>query len=69
MKLGRPAVGKGLQFNSSFRPELAAKIDAWVDSQSEPKPSLSEAIRRLVEKGLEAEGGVGTIARGSEREQ
>jgi hypothetical protein len=51
-KRGRPSIGKGLQFNSSFRPELAARIDAWIGKQPEPKPSRPEAIRRLVEKGL-----------------
>jgi hypothetical protein len=31
---------------------LEAAITAWIDRQSEPKPSRSEAIRRLIEKGL-----------------
>jgi hypothetical protein len=51
-KRGRPSIGKGLQFNSSFRPELAARIDAWIATQPDPKPSRPEAIRRLVEKAL-----------------
>jgi hypothetical protein len=51
-KRGRPSIGKGLQFNSSFRPELAARIDVWIEKQPEPRPSRSEAIRKLVEKGL-----------------
>jgi Arc/MetJ-type ribon-helix-helix transcriptional regulator len=33
-------------------PELEAAIDAWIERQPEPRPSRSEAIRRLVEKGL-----------------
>jgi metal-responsive CopG/Arc/MetJ family transcriptional regulator len=33
-------------------PELEAKLDAWIEAQSEPKPSRSEAIRRLLEKAL-----------------
>jgi len=33
-------------------PELEAKIDAWIERQEEPKPSRSEAIRRLIERGL-----------------
>jgi Arc/MetJ-type ribon-helix-helix transcriptional regulator len=33
-------------------PELEAKIDAWIERQPEPKPSRSEAIRRLLELGL-----------------
>jgi len=34
-------------------PELEAKIDAWIERQEEPKPSRSEAIRQLIERGLE----------------
>jgi Arc/MetJ-type ribon-helix-helix transcriptional regulator len=34
--------------------ELEAAITAWIDCQSDPKPSRSEAIRRLIEKGLAA---------------
>jgi Arc/MetJ-type ribon-helix-helix transcriptional regulator len=33
-------------------PELEAKITAWIERQREPKPSRSEAIRRLIEKEL-----------------
>lgn len=36
-------------------PELEAKIDAWIERQPEPKPSRSEAIRRLIETGLKAD--------------
>jgi hypothetical protein len=32
--------------------ELEAAITAWIERQPEPKPSHSEAIRRLIEKGL-----------------
>jgi Arc/MetJ-type ribon-helix-helix transcriptional regulator len=35
-------------------PELEAAITAWIDRQPDPKPSRSEAIRRLIEKGLVA---------------
>lgn len=35
-------------------PELEAKIDAWIEREPEPKPSRSEAIRRLIEMGLSA---------------
>jgi hypothetical protein len=51
-KRGRPSIGKGLQFNASFRPEIASRIEAWIAAQPDPQPSRSEAIRRLVEKGL-----------------
>jgi hypothetical protein len=33
-------------------PELEAAITAWIDHQHDPKPSRSEAIRRLIEMGL-----------------
>jgi Arc/MetJ-type ribon-helix-helix transcriptional regulator len=33
--------------------ELEAKITAWIERQPGLKPSRSEAIRRLIEKGLE----------------
>jgi hypothetical protein len=36
-------------------PELEAAIAAWIDRQPDPKPSRSEAIRRLIEKGLAAD--------------
>ena len=36
-------------------PELEAAITAWIDGQGDPKPSRSEAIRRLIEKGLGAQ--------------
>jgi hypothetical protein len=31
-----------------------AKIDAWIEGQLDPKPFRSEAIRCVVEKGLQA---------------
>ena len=37
-------------------PELEAKLMAWIERQPDPKPSRSEALRRLVEKGLEGKG-------------
>ncbi|HEY7811191.1 MAG TPA: hypothetical protein VIA98_12530 [Allosphingosinicella sp.] len=42
-------------------PEMEAALYAWIERQSDPKPSRSEALRRLVEKGLEAEIGKGEI--------
>jgi Arc/MetJ-type ribon-helix-helix transcriptional regulator len=34
--------------------ELEAKITAWIERQPDPRPSRSEAIRRLIERGLKA---------------
>lgn len=36
-------------------PDLEAALDAWIARQPDPKPSRSEAIRRLIEKGIKAE--------------
>jgi hypothetical protein len=55
-KLGRPPIGRGVQFNAMLRPELAARIDAWIEAQSDPKPSRPEAVRRLIGIGLAAKG-------------
>jgi hypothetical protein len=35
-------------------PEMEAALNAWIERQPEPRLSRSEALRRLVEKGLEA---------------
>jgi Arc/MetJ-type ribon-helix-helix transcriptional regulator len=35
--------------------ELEAKLTAWIERQPDPKPSRSEAIRRLIERGLQAD--------------
>ena len=35
--------------------EWLAKIDGWRRQQPDPMPNLSEAYRRLIEKGLDAE--------------
>jgi Arc/MetJ-type ribon-helix-helix transcriptional regulator len=37
-------------------PELEGKLDAWIEEQPEPRPSRSEAIRRLLERALEGGG-------------
>jgi Arc/MetJ-type ribon-helix-helix transcriptional regulator len=33
-------------------PDLEAKLAAWIERQPEPRPSRSEAIRRLLENAL-----------------
>jgi hypothetical protein len=38
-----------------IRPEQLAKLDAWIERQPEPKPTVQEAIRRLTEKALACE--------------
>ncbi|HEX6376455.1 MAG TPA: hypothetical protein VFZ91_12140 [Allosphingosinicella sp.] len=34
---------------------IGAALAAWIERQPDPKPSRSEAIRRLIEKGLSAD--------------
>jgi hypothetical protein len=60
-KLGRPSIGKGLQFNAMLRPEMAAAIDAWIAAQPPPHPSRTEAIRRLVAEALRRPPDAGSI--------
>jgi metal-responsive CopG/Arc/MetJ family transcriptional regulator len=37
--------------------ELGTKLAAWIELQPAPKPTRSEAIRRLIEKGIEDKSG------------
>jgi len=48
-KRGRPATGKDPMLGFRSPPELTAQIDGFAEKQSIPR---SQAIRRLVEKGL-----------------
>jgi hypothetical protein len=49
---GRPPTGKDPMVAFRSPPELTARVDAWATEQPGPKPSRSEALRLLVEKGL-----------------
>ena len=49
---GRPRTGVHPARAVRMPPELEAAITAWIDRQPDPKPSRSEAIRRLIEMGL-----------------
>jgi hypothetical protein len=50
----RALQGEGLR--ARIAPRLAAIIDDWISAQPDPKPSRSQAIRRLVSLGLAASG-------------
>ena len=50
-KRGRPATGKDPMLTFRSPPELTAEIEAFAEQIEKPR---SEAIRRLVEKGLGA---------------
>ncbi len=49
---GRPRTGRDPVRTIRWSDELEAKITAWINRQPDPKPSRSEAIRRLIERGL-----------------
>jgi Ribbon-helix-helix protein, copG family len=50
-KRGRPATGRDPVTAIRLPADLKAEIDQWVKRQ-EDKPSRSEAIRALIERGL-----------------
>ena len=43
-------------------PSLTAALDTWIAAQPEPRPSRSEAIRRLLSQSLEKPPDAGSIA-------
>jgi predicted DNA-binding protein len=51
-KRGRPATGKDPMLTFRSPPDLTERIEGYADKIKQPR---SEAIRRLVEKGLDAE--------------
>jgi len=52
-KPGPPATGKGTLIGVRLQPTALKHVDSWA-AQQEDEPSRPEAIRRLVERGLEA---------------
>ena len=50
---GRPETGIGPTIGLRLHPELASDLDAWIEEQPEPKPSKPQAIRTLMQKGLD----------------
>jgi len=49
---GRPATGNDPVLSVRIPAELHAAVATWIDAQPDPKPSRSEAVRRLLEKAL-----------------
>jgi hypothetical protein len=49
---GRPRTGITPIIGVRVPAKLEAKLTAWIEAQPEPKPSRSEAIRRLLERAL-----------------
>ena len=55
--MGRPPTGIGKTIGLRLYQDMEAELDAWIADQPDPKPSKPEAIRRLIDRGLEAEAG------------
>jgi hypothetical protein len=51
---GRPKTGIGKSVGLRLYPGLAAEVEVWRAKQKD-SPSLPEALRRLIEAGLNAE--------------
>jgi Arc/MetJ-type ribon-helix-helix transcriptional regulator len=51
---GRPKTGKTPVHALRIPDHLREQVDAWIAEQPDPRPSRSEAIRRLVEQALAA---------------
>jgi hypothetical protein len=54
-KRGRPATGKDPLMGFRASPTMRASVVRWAENQPDT-PTLSEAIRRLVELGLKVKG-------------
>jgi hypothetical protein len=52
---GRPSMGVHISMALRVSPNWADAVDAWAARQKD-KPKRSEAVRELVERGLQAEG-------------
>jgi hypothetical protein len=53
-KTGRPATGKDPMIGLRLSPEKRREIEEWAARQPD-KPSFSEAVRRLIDRGLLSE--------------
>jgi hypothetical protein len=62
-KMGRPATGRDPIRTFRLSDEKVAEIDAWAARQPD-NPSRSEALRRLIDLGIEA-----SSSRGSSRKR
>jgi Arc/MetJ-type ribon-helix-helix transcriptional regulator len=63
-KRGPPATGKTPIVALRIGPPLSSSLDAWIAEQPEPRPSRSEAIRRLLTEALGKPADAGSIAAG-----
>jgi Arc/MetJ-type ribon-helix-helix transcriptional regulator len=56
--LSRPTT----KIESRLSEDLSRRIDAWIAAQPEPRPSRSEAIRRILSQALGKPADAGSIA-------
>lgn len=52
---GRPSTGKGVQIGVRLQPDQMEALDAWIERQSEPRPSRPEAIRQIIAAYIEGQ--------------
>lgn len=57
-KRGRPATGSGEVIGLRLRPELEKALERWMKDQDELTLTKQEAIRRLLRKALDVDGGL-----------
>ena len=50
-KGGRPRTG-ATPVTVRVPPEQLARLDAWIETEPEPKPTRPDAIRKLIDRGL-----------------
>lgn len=53
-KRGPPPTGQGEPVVVRMHPPHLKALDAWIAQQPQPFPSRPEAVRRLMERGLQA---------------
>jgi hypothetical protein len=48
------AAQKGTSIGVRLQPEQLAELDGWIERQADHRPTRPDAIRRLIDMGLEA---------------
>jgi hypothetical protein len=53
-KRGPAPTGKGTPVQVRLQPQQLKRLDAWIATQPEPCPTRPEAIRTLIDAGIDA---------------
>jgi hypothetical protein len=64
---GPAPTGKGTQLGLRLQPPTLSQLDAWISAQPEPRPSRPEAVRLLLQRGLQPEQAGETLRAAYER--